>query len=151
ILNALLSTIGAIVRPFPLGAARAFGNALGTLGWMVLARDRRKAHQHLAIAFPERTNRQRRLIVRDMFRHLGMSLMEFVWLPNVNAENLDRTPTIANLEPLIELVREGHGVIVFTGHCGNWEWLAYATSLLPAEGSVPHLERDAAGADLIII
>ena len=28
------------------------------------------------------------------------------------------------IERIATLVREGHGVVIFTGHCGNWEWLA---------------------------
>ncbi len=122
ILYALLSTIGVIVRPLPLRAARAIGIFLGNLGWLVLFREKRKSLDHLAIAFPERKDARTSHDRPRHFRHLGMSLMEFVWLPNVNAKNLDRTTTIANLDPLVELVRAGHGVIVFTGHCGNWEW-----------------------------
>ncbi|MGZ4809892.1 MAG: lysophospholipid acyltransferase family protein [Thermoanaerobaculia bacterium] len=151
LLYALLSILGAIVRPFPLRAARAIGIFLGNLGWLVLLRDKRKSLEHLAIAFPERADRERRNIAHDMFRHLGMSLMEILWLPNVNTGNLDRTTTVDNLEPIADLIRAGHGVVVFTAHCGNWEWLAYGTGLRCPNVTVLHRERDEAQINRFII
>jgi KDO2-lipid IV(A) lauroyltransferase len=141
-LYAIIVAIGGIVRRVPLAAARAFGGALGHLAWHVLIRERRKAIANLTIAFPDWTSRARRATTRRMFHHLGVSMMEILWLPNVDATNLPRTTTMDGIERLEKLVRDGHGVVVFACHCGNWEWLVYATALRCPSIAVLQRERN---------
>ena len=141
-LYVILKIIGAVVRRFPLSFARAIGLTLGHIAWHVLGRDRRRAMKNVATAFPDLKKRKRRVIVRDMFHHLGMSVMEILWLPNVNAKNYDETTTIAGIDRIAQLIREGHGVVIFTAHCGNWEWLAYGTGLKCPNVTVLQRERN---------
>jgi Kdo2-lipid IVA lauroyltransferase/acyltransferase len=114
---------------------------LGHLGWHVLRRDRRRAFEHLAMAFPDWTPGQRRTTVRRMFRHLGMSLMEILWLPSLDAATRDRTTTIEGLEKTQAVLRAGRGLVGFTGHYGNWEWLACAVASYGVPLTVLQRER----------
>ena len=91
----------------------------------MLRHDRRRALANIAAAFPDWTPRQRRTTIRTMFHHLGMTLAEVLWLPNLDAETCARTTTFEGLENL----RPGEGMIGITGHCGNWEWIAHAIAL----------------------
>jgi len=144
LLHALLATLGAVVRRLPLGIARAAGVALGHVAWHAAIRERRRAIANLAVAFPDWTARKRRSTARSMFQHLGMSVMEILWLPRLDASNLSRTTAFEGEERAAQLVRDGHGVIVFTGHCGNWEWLAYAVGLICHPVTVLQRERNEA-------
>ena len=63
-----------------------------------------------------------------MFRHLGMSLFEIVWLPKLEGDRLYANTIFENTDPTSNLIREGKAVVAFTGHCGNWEWLASSMS-----------------------
>lgn len=121
-----LLALAAIGGSIPLGVGRMFGRALGRLAWHVVRRERRKALKHIAIAFPEWPEAQRRETIRRMFRHLGMSLFEVLWMRRRHFDMRTRgsTTIVEGLEPLAELVRAGRGVVAFTGHCGNWEWVA---------------------------
>ncbi|MEA2338739.1 MAG: Kdo2-lipid lauroyltransferase/acyltransferase [Thermoanaerobaculia bacterium] len=105
--------------------ARGIGIFLGHLGWHVLRHDRRRALANIGAAFPDWTPRQRRSTIRKMFHHLGMTLAEVLWLPNLDAETCAKTTTFEGLENL----RPGEGMIGITGHCGNWEWIAHAIAL----------------------
>jgi Kdo2-lipid IVA lauroyltransferase/acyltransferase len=116
--------VSAVARHLPLGLARAIGIALASVGWLVLRRDRRRALEQLALAFPDWTPRARLTIARRMFHHLGRTLMEVLWLPNLDSATRDRTTAVEGLERARTLVREGRGMVAYTGHCGNWEWLA---------------------------
>lgn len=148
ILRALraLSFVG---RRIPLSMGQSLGRALGSLAWFVARRDRGKAMRNMSIAFPEWTASQRRHVARAMFRHLGASLFEIVWLPNLRPGNW-RT-TIEGFEPSLELARKGRSIVVFAGHCGNWEWLAYVAA---KSASIPltvlQRERTEAGLDEFI-
>ncbi len=132
------------MRRLPLRLARAIGFLLGSLTSIVARRERRIALQNITRAFPEWSERRRRATIRAMFRHLGMSLFEILWLPNVDVPIRDRTTVMEGTAPMLDIVDRGGGVIVFTGHCGNWEWLAFSTGLLGRPVSVLQRERNEA-------
>ncbi len=138
--------VSAVARRLPLSGARGIGVVLGHMGWHVLARDRRRALDHLAIAFPDWTKVQRLTTARRMFHHLGMSLMEILWLPRLDAATRDRTTTIEGLEKLLALVHAGRGMVAYTGHCGNWEWLACCVASYGVSMTV--LQRERSDADV---
>jgi KDO2-lipid IV(A) lauroyltransferase len=151
ILYAILAAIGVLIRRLPLSAARGVGVAFGQLGWLVVRRDRRRAFASLAVAFPDKSRREHRRIARGMFHHLGMSVMEILWLPNVNESNMHRTTTVTGIDRIAKLIRNGHGVVVFTAHCGNWEWLAYGAGLTCPNVTVLQRERNEADIGRLIV
>ena len=60
-----------------------------------------------------------------MARHLGASLFEIVWLPNLDQKRLSATTTFEGLENALEMVRGGRSVFPFTGHSVTWERPAF--------------------------
>lgn len=134
--------VTAIGRRIPLRAGRAMGRLLGTLAWHVVRRERRKALRNIAIAFPEWAEQKRRDTIRAMFRHFGMSLFEIAWLWNMDLATRDRTTTFDGTEAMLQLIDEGRGVVFFTAHVGNWEWLSIAIGLFSRPTSVLQRERD---------
>jgi KDO2-lipid IV(A) lauroyltransferase len=80
-----------------------------------------------------------------MFRHFGMSLFEIAWLWNMDLATRDRLTTFEGEEKLLQLIDEGRGVVIFTGHLGNWEWLAIAVGLFGRPTFVLQRERDEPG------
>jgi KDO2-lipid IV(A) lauroyltransferase len=137
-----LVAVSAIGRRLPLGLARAIGRLLGRLAWTVARRERNRALRHLAIAFPEKSDSERARIAKGTFRHLGMSLLEIAWLPNVNAGNREETTVVEGMGRLLEIIDSGRGIVIFTAHCGNWEWLSYITGTFGRPVSVLQRERD---------
>jgi len=137
-----LTTLSLIARRLPLQINRKFGAFLGHLGWHVLRRYRRRALNHIAIAFPEWSTARQRDTVRSMFVNLGVSLMELVWLPKLDAEMLQRTTEIHDAHYIDEALAAGRGALIFTAHCGNWEWLAATVTLLGHPLTVLQRERD---------
>ncbi|HVT01941.1 MAG TPA: lysophospholipid acyltransferase family protein [Thermoanaerobaculia bacterium] len=124
-----LRIFAAMARRLPLSLGRGAGSSLGLLAHAVVRRERAKALRNIAVAFPEKTDRERRRIIRDTFIHLGRSLFEICWLPNLNAPRMSRSTTFEGLENMKAAVAEKRGVVLFTGHCGNWEWMAAAIAL----------------------
>lgn len=143
LLYRLLVVVSAIGRRIPLRAGQFLGRALGRLAWHVVRRERRKALAHFAVAFPDWSDDQRRAAIRAMFRHLGMSVFELAWLPNLNTALRDKTTDVEGIERVLELLDSGRGVICMTAHCGNWEWLAYVMGSYGRPVYVLQRERDA--------
>lgn len=151
VLYRAILVISFVGRRIPLRAAQRLGHALGTLAWHVARRHRRKALDHIAIAFPEWSVSRRRATIRAMFRHLGMSLFEIVWLPNLNETRLRETTVVEGAEAIAEIVRAGKPAIVFTGHCGNWEWVASGMVHAGVPLTALQRERDEGGLNDFII
>ena len=124
-----LTLVSAIGRRIPLPLGQALGRALGSFAHLVVRRERAKALRNIAIAFPDWDEAKRKETVRAMFRHFGISLFELVWFPNMTVAERDRRTIIEGAEPLLQLIDAGRGVVVFTAHCGNWEWMSYAVGL----------------------
>ncbi len=134
-----LVSVSAVGRRLPLTVAQFLGRRLGSLAWHVARGERKKALKNIAIAFPAWSDAERRNTIQAMFRHLGMMVFELTWLPNLK---LDARSKFEGHERLLQIIDGGRGVVIFTAHCGNWEWLSYATGLLGRPVSVLQRERD---------
>jgi KDO2-lipid IV(A) lauroyltransferase len=102
------------------------GRLFGRLGWWFGRRDRRRALEHLALAFPERPAAERRALARAAFRHQGMNLAEDLHLLSRGCADVARYVETEGWERVAALRAAGTGVLIVTGHCGNWELLAAA-------------------------
>lgn len=134
-----LVVVSALGRRLPLRVAQFLGRSVGRLAWHVARSERRKALRNIAVAFADWTDARRTDAIRAMFRHLGMMAFELAWLPNLR---LDSRSKFEGHERLLQIIDSGRGVVIFTAHCGNWEWLSYATGLLGRPVSVLQRERD---------
>jgi Kdo2-lipid IVA lauroyltransferase/acyltransferase len=108
-----------LLRVLPIEA----GAALGWLAWYLAPRQRRLARQHLRIAFPEKSARERDGIGRASFANLGRAALE-----TARVDRLD-IRAVVQMDPREEeLLRAAHaqgkGVLVVTGHIGAWELFA---------------------------
>lgn len=142
VLYRALVVISALGRRIPLRTGQFLGRLLGRLAWYVARRERNKALAHLAIAFPSMSSFDRHRVIRAMFRHLGMSVFEIAWLPNIDERSRHATTIIEGLDRVLAEIDAGRGVVVFTAHCGNWEWLSYVTGTFGRPVSVLQRERD---------
>jgi KDO2-lipid IV(A) lauroyltransferase len=114
----------ALVRLLPFSASLAFGRALGGLAFRLARRVRADTLAHLAIAFPEKAEPERRALGRAAFAHFGMAAAEWA-----NAHKLPDVRTYAEVEPasrhLLEgLLSRGRGLVYVTAHAGHWELMA---------------------------
>jgi KDO2-lipid IV(A) lauroyltransferase len=121
--SALLRLLVAALGLIPLGPALALGAALGRLAWLMGRKSRRRSLDHLAAAFPERSERERRRIAREMFVNMGRSAMELAAIRWYD-RRLDGYVELADPDLLRQVMARGRGVIFVTGHLGNWELLA---------------------------
>ncbi len=115
----------------PLRAALAAGAAAGRLAWHVAPGNRRLMLEHLAIAFPQASEAERRAIARASLVHLGQVAMEVATLRRW-ASRLDQYVGIApGGEAIVRrALAPGRGLVLVAGHIGNWELLARRLALL---------------------
>ena len=115
------------VLPRPL--ARLAGMSMGWAVWLLFGRLRRVGMRNQQIAFPEKSRRARRKIVRRMFFHLGRQLAELCQFPKYTAENIDEVVVYDGLENYERAYARSKGVLFLTAHFGAWELCAFAQGM----------------------
>jgi KDO2-lipid IV(A) lauroyltransferase len=118
-----------LVGRLDLAGAQALGRSIGTLGWAVAGRDRRRALEHLALAFPELPATRRAALGRAAFRHFGAMLGECLWLRSHGAAEVEAICMLEGWHEVELARRRGRPILILTGHCGNWELLAAALNV----------------------
>lgn len=87
---------------------------------------RRLVERQLAESFPEKTERERRQIVRRFYRFLCDLLVEDVKLISIRPEEMRRRVQFPGFEEAMHEaeIRGKQFCFFYLGHYGNWEWLA---------------------------
>jgi KDO2-lipid IV(A) lauroyltransferase len=85
---------------------------------------------NLKHAFPELSHGQIKNIAYGSYKNFAITLMEILYLPKITKEQILKTFSINNLDPIRKKIEEKNGLILLTAHFGNWEYFAITTGLL---------------------
>jgi Kdo2-lipid IVA lauroyltransferase/acyltransferase len=118
-----------VLGALPRVVARAAAAGATRLLLVFLPKLRKTAEFNLRLAFPELTERERRVVIRRMARSLGWMAAEFARLPNYTKENIENVIVLDGHENFLEGQNRGKGVLYLTGHIGAWELSSYAHAL----------------------
>ncbi|MEM7479956.1 MAG: lysophospholipid acyltransferase family protein [Acidobacteriota bacterium] len=128
LIEAAVRGLSALLGRLPWSVAQRIGRGIGSLTWHLGRRDRRRALEHLAIAYPEQSEDERIALARACFRHHGTTLAELLHLRHRNWRQLASHIVCEGWEHIAEARRRGQSVLIVSGHCGNWEMLAALTN-----------------------
>ena len=119
----LLKSFSRLLCRLPYPLVLWLGSAVGFLHWTLGRSQRRRAlaqlQERLGVSRPEAEK-----IAGRMFRNIGKTLLEILYIPALAPEKLERWVTIENMHYLTEAISQGRGVVILTAHFGNWEWMA---------------------------
>jgi KDO2-lipid IV(A) lauroyltransferase len=110
----------------PCRLQRRLAQGLGTLGWLVAARDRHTTQVNLALCLPELAARTRDQLARAHFASLVQSLFETAALWFRPQGRLARSAQLAGREFLEAALARGKGVLLVTAHFTTNEMAAAA-------------------------
>jgi Kdo2-lipid IVA lauroyltransferase/acyltransferase len=122
----IVKCLGTLPRPI----ARAFGICIAHVFGMVNGRLRRVGMRNLEIAFPDKTQAQRRVILRGVFTSLGRGLAEFCMFPRYTRQNVAQVAVYEGFENYEAAKNRGKGVLFMTAHLGAWEIGSFVHSLM---------------------
>ncbi len=128
----ILQTAGVLIIFFPFSfLPGAAGGSLGILLYRLWASRRRIAldnlmkssvwKEHSLTGSPEE-------VIKESFRNLGRSFVEVVKMYYGRGNKIIDKTVIKGMENFESARAKGKGVLFITGHCGNWELLAIASS-----------------------
>jgi KDO2-lipid IV(A) lauroyltransferase len=121
----IVKPLGVLPRPL----SRATAISLSWLVYLLHVRLRHVGMRNLAMAFPEKSRRERGRILRAEFTSLGRQLAEVCQFPRYTRENASRVVVYDGFENYERAFARGKGVLFLTAHFGGWELSAFVHSL----------------------
>ena len=106
----------------------AMGKGLGILYYKLIKKQRELAIKQIRRSL-DLSQEEAERIIRQSFINMGRNFFEVLYMPHLNKENFSRYIEIDHLERMEQALSEKHGVVVLTGHVGNWEWLSAAFTM----------------------
>jgi Kdo2-lipid IVA lauroyltransferase/acyltransferase len=132
------------------GMARA-ATVVGKLWYDMDPYHRKIASENIQRAFGhELSTRQRDQLVRDNFVQLARTALELPSLMRLNRNNLDAYVTFSGAGNVQNTLAKGKGLILLTGHFGNWELMSVAIALKFGPGYVLARPLDFAPMDKVL-
>src|SRR5262249_26255700 len=136
-----MRVVAAVLAALPLRVGMALGAAVAAAVIRIAGRVRRGGLAHLAIAVPGEAEPAPVAMPLASYRNLGSMVAECAHLHRLDAANVRATVTpddgpIWTNEMLPALASQG--ILVLTGHFGNWEMFAYVYGLLGHPVSLVH-------------
>ncbi|MCF7858755.1 MAG: lysophospholipid acyltransferase family protein [Candidatus Cloacimonetes bacterium] len=105
-------------KVIPYQVVRAFLANIFVIGARIFNIRYALAKKQLKLVYPEKSNREIKKIINQMYYHMGITTAETYF---GNKEELFKTCEIRGWDNLKKAVERGQGVILVTGHLGNWE------------------------------
>ena len=102
----------------------------------VISYRRKVVRANIANSFPEKTEKERRKIERQFYRHFTDLLAEGVKNLTISKMQLKKRIHIQNRDAIDQLYIQGKNVIFVGGHYNNWEWIICAQNFLFAHQAV---------------
>lgn len=117
-----------VFRRLPPRLSGTLGAALGVLARYLFPREIRRGLANIGQVFPGAGEAVGKRILAASLRHLGRSMGEFFSYTARPPEAIKGRVGYRGLEDVKDAVARGKGVIILSGHFGNWETAAAATA-----------------------
>lgn len=105
----------------PEFVAVRLGTLLGRIAGSVFRIRRNEVDEHLALVFPEKDRRWRDRVARESYGHFGREAVTLFRMTGWSPSKIEERVRIGGLEEIEGETERGRGVVLLTGHLGNWE------------------------------
>lgn len=107
-----------------------FGRIVGLLLKYASAKRRKVTEHNIRSSYLGYSDREVNKIVTESYQNLGITLVELLTIDKYDFSKTNPKVKFSNIELIKEVKSRGKGVILLSGHYGNWELLAYSASIL---------------------
>lgn len=124
-----------VVQMFPINVNLRTARWMGWVWYRLMRRHRERAKEHLRLAYGSAlSEREADRLARKSMQQMTMMAMELLFTPRLISEwTWPRYIELKNLREALEILLDGKGAIMLTGHYGNWELLGFLLAALGFE------------------
>jgi KDO2-lipid IV(A) lauroyltransferase len=126
----LFASVARMLQLMPLGMVRWLARTLAAVIYTVLPVRKKLTLFQLRRAFPDKGESDIQQIARGSYVNLLTTIFELMWTPRLDERRLREVLRIHDAHVVKNAMRRGSGVIMMSGHFGNWEWLSIGASRL---------------------
>lgn len=121
----MLKALVSILSRLPLSVHYLFADYLiYPLMYYVVRYRRRLVAKNLRLSFPDKTDKERRQIMRDFYRQFCHTIVETVYGYRMSDEQMKQHVVFEHMDAVNKLVDAAGGGLFMLAHFGNWEWMA---------------------------
>jgi Kdo2-lipid IVA lauroyltransferase/acyltransferase len=127
-----LRVVAAIFHCFPINANLKAARVIGSFGYRIDRRHRKRALANLRRSFPEMSEKEIDNLARRSLQSLAMFAVEILFTTRlIKIDTWNRYVDLENFRDVVQLlVKRDGGLILITGHYGNFEVLGYTAATL---------------------
>lgn len=127
---AALRIVSMLLHVFPVNLNLKTARLIGSIMYAVDKKHRDRALGNLARSFPEKSAAERKVLARRSCQHLVMLAVEVLFTTRlIRIDTWTRYVRLHNFRVAVEQFVNGKGLIILTGHYGNWEILGYIAAI----------------------
>jgi KDO2-lipid IV(A) lauroyltransferase len=119
----------AITYPFiyllsrlPMRVLYALSDFFFFLMYNVIGYRKKVVLENLKLAFPKKSEEERKKIAKDFFKHLTDLIMESVKAFSISEKEISKRYTYKNPELVNNFTKQGRSIALVAAHQANWEW-----------------------------
>ena len=119
----LLKLVSWIFERVPYSVGKGLSWVIAYSAFSILRVRRKIVLENLQRVFgTEYTPSERKRIALNSYRHFALMLFEFIQFPALSQEDLTENIQISGLEHYQSAIAQNKGLIIISGHLGNWEY-----------------------------
>jgi KDO2-lipid IV(A) lauroyltransferase len=109
-----------------------FADILWLLNYYVIGYRKKVVLTNLEIAFPEKTEDERKKIARKFFRNFSDFIIESIKGFSMSQKSFEKRYRIENKDEVKQyILNSKRGAVATAGHIFNWEWMIFLGASLP--------------------
>ena len=120
----LFLSLSYLCRLLGLNLSRKFASVISMFFFYLLPIRKDVVFDNLKHAFPELSSDQIKKLAYRTYKNFSITLVEILYLPWISDEQIKDVVKFKNLDLIDKREKEGNGVILLSGHFGNWEYCA---------------------------
>jgi KDO2-lipid IV(A) lauroyltransferase len=124
----------------PFGALYAVSDFIYIIMYKLVAYRREVVLQNLKLAFPDKSDEERKLIEKKFYKHFADLFVEMIKAFNMSNKQIQKHFVFNNVEVLNDILAKNQNVIVVGGHYANWEWVFSLAMLTDAPPVATYLK-----------
>lgn len=124
----LFIVLAVLVRILGLSLSRRFSIIVAVILFYIIPIRKNVTLKNLRRAFPEYTDQKIYKIAFENYKSFAITFVEILYIPFMTRKQIENAVYSENVELVKKFYERGNGLIVLSGHFGNWEYIALSIS-----------------------
>lgn len=124
----LFLILAGIVRVLGLKSSRRLSIVIAFVFYYMIPIRKQVTLNNLRKAFPEYSEIEIKKIAFGSYKSFSITLVEMLFIPYMTREQIENAIYCENAELIKKYYKRNNGLILLSGHFGNWEYIALSVS-----------------------